>query len=107
MRWTRQRRARSSSQGRSVGPVSEATARQTNGAEARRSLLAKTGGCVRQKRAVLAPVAGAKSAEVFANPTGACKTANPPLTVAKGIRRLGQRAITRETIAPRVPEALR
>jgi hypothetical protein len=45
-------------------PVSDRDA-QTNGAEARRSLLAKTGGCVRQNRVVLAPVAGVKSAEVF------------------------------------------
>jgi hypothetical protein len=33
---------------------------QTNGAKARRSLLAKTGGCVRQNRVVPAPVAGVK-----------------------------------------------
>jgi hypothetical protein len=31
-----------------------------NGAKARRSLLAKTGGCVRQNRVDLTPVAGAK-----------------------------------------------
>jgi hypothetical protein len=36
---------------------------QTNGAIARRSLSAMTGGCVRQKRVVLAPVAGVKSVE--------------------------------------------
>jgi hypothetical protein len=34
MRWTRQRRARSSSQGGSFGLVSEETSHQTNGAEA-------------------------------------------------------------------------
>ena len=36
---------------------------QTTGANARRSLLAKTGGCVRQNRVVLAPVAGVKLTE--------------------------------------------
>ena len=36
---------------------------QTTGANARRSLSAMTGGCVRQKRVVLAPVAGVKLAE--------------------------------------------
>jgi len=36
---------------------------QTTGANARRSLSAKTGGCVRQNRVVLAPVAGVKLTE--------------------------------------------
>ena len=46
--------------GRVFGPVSIQPARQTNGAKARRSLLAETGCCVRQNRVVLAPVAGVK-----------------------------------------------
>jgi len=45
--------------------------------------LAKTGGCVRQNRVVLAPVAGVKSAEVFVSPTGSGKTFNPPTTVTR------------------------
>jgi hypothetical protein len=36
---------------------------QTTGTNARRSLSAKTGGCVRQNRVVLAPVAGVKLTE--------------------------------------------
>jgi hypothetical protein len=36
---------------------------QTTGANARRSLWAKTGGCVRQNRVILAPVAGVKLTE--------------------------------------------
>src|SRR5258708_22256689 len=45
-----------------------------DGAKARLSLLAKTGGCVRQNRVVLAPVAGVKSAEVFQTQPGSAKS---------------------------------
>jgi hypothetical protein len=45
-----------------------------DGAKARLSLLAKTGGCVRQNRVVLAPVAGVKSAEVFQTQPGLAKS---------------------------------
>jgi hypothetical protein len=38
---------------------------------------------VRQSRVVLAPVAGVKSAEVLASPTGRAKTVNSPMTVTK------------------------
>ena len=44
-------------------PVSHHRRERTNGAWALRSLLAKTGCCVRQNRVVPTPVAGAKSAE--------------------------------------------
>jgi hypothetical protein len=57
MRWTRQRRARTEIAGRAS--ACERSAR----ADERRF-------CVRQNRVVLAPVAGVKSAEVFAGPTG-------------------------------------
>jgi len=65
------------------------------------------GSCVRQKRVVLAPVAGVKSAEVFAKPDRVCKTVNSPMTEAKGIRLRGERAISRQTIAQGRPDALR
>src|SRR5258708_14092024 len=85
------------SQGR-LRSVSEQPARQTNGAKARRRLLAKTGGCVRQNRVVLAPVAGAKSAEVLRVRLGA-QNLNPPMTVTRRIRRRGEHGISRKTIA--------
>ena len=50
-------------QGRSQGGlnlVSDVQARKTNDVKARRSLLAKTGCCVRQNRVVPTPVAGVK-----------------------------------------------
>ena len=50
---------------------------------------------VRQKRVVLAPVAGVKSAEVFVSPTGSGKTANSPMMVTRRIRRQEERAISR------------
>jgi hypothetical protein len=78
-----------------------------DGAEARRSLLAKTGGCVRQNRVVLAPVAGVKSAEVLVSPTGRDKTFNPPMTVTRRIRRRGERGISRKAIAQGMPKCLR
>jgi hypothetical protein len=56
---------------------------------------------------VLAPVAGVKSAEVFVGPTGLDKTANSPMTVAKGIRRRGELDISRKAIAQGMPECLR
>ena len=63
--------------------------------------------CVRQKRVVLTPVAGVKSAEVFAKPNRVCKTVNSPMTEARGIRLRGERAISRQTIAQGRPDALR
>ena len=63
--------------------------------------------CVRQKRVVLAPVAGVKSAEVFAKPNRVRKTVNSPMTEARGIRLRGERAISRQTIAQGRPDALR
>ena len=65
------------------------------------------GSCVRQKRVVLAPVAGVKSAEVFAKPNRVRKTVNSPMTEARGIRLRGERAISRQTIAQGRPDALR
>jgi hypothetical protein len=62
---------------------------------------------VRQKRVVLAPVAGVKSAEVFVGPTGFDKTANSPMTVTRRIRRRGELAISRKAIAQGMPECLR
>jgi hypothetical protein len=68
MRWTRRRWRAGEIAGRSIRERSSGA--QDERRLARRSLLAKTGGCVRQKRVVLAPVAGVKSAEVFSGPTG-------------------------------------
>ncbi len=65
------------------------------------------GSCVRQKRVVLAPVAGVKSAEVFAKPNRVRKTVNSPMTEAKGIRLREERAISRQTIVQGRPDALR
>jgi hypothetical protein len=62
---------------------------------------------VRQNRVVLAPVAGAKSAEVFASPTGRDKAFNPPMTVTRRIRRRGERDISRKTTAQGRPDVLR
>src|SRR3982074_1067105 len=94
MRWTQQRRRGAVSQGESL--VSDQPVRRTNGAKARRSLLAKTGCCVRQNRVVLAPVAGVKSAEVLVSPTGRDKAFNSPMTVTRRIRRRGERGISRK-----------
>jgi hypothetical protein len=105
MRWTRQRRREVDIAGQ-VYPVSD-TFTQDDGAIARLSLLAKTGVCVRQNRVVLAPVAGVKSAEVFAGPTGREKTFNPSMTVTRRIRRRGERGISRKAIARGMPECLR
>jgi hypothetical protein len=52
-------------------------------------------GCGRQNRVVLAPVAGVKPAEIFVSPTGPDKIFNPPATVARRIRRRGERVISR------------
>jgi hypothetical protein len=112
MRWTRQRRAHLGSQGGSS--VSDQGApderRQSpyslfdppKSAFGRRRL-AKTGGCVRQNRVVLAPVAGVKSAEVLKAQPGFRKTANSPTTVTRRIRRRGERGISRKTIAQGMP----
>jgi hypothetical protein len=59
---------------------------------------------VRQNRVVLAPVAGVKSAEVLVSPTGRDKTFNSPMTVARRIRRRGERGISRKTIVRGMPE---
>jgi len=58
--------ARLSSQG--GFPVSDERARRRTAPKPGEALWAKTGGRVRQNREVLAPVAGVKSAEVFARP---------------------------------------
>jgi hypothetical protein len=114
MRWTRQRRRASVFAGRSS--VSERRrARRTTllspSTKLRRTCtslakrLAKTGR-VRQNRVVLAPVAGVKSAEA--------RSAQPGLIVIqsagdgdKGIRRRGERGISRKAIAQGMPDCLR
>ena len=103
MRWTRQRRARDVVAGRIFRERSLC-------ADERRCFpgFAKTSVGVhyppkhlvklargRQKRVVLAPVAGVKSAEVFVSPTGSGKTANSPMMVTRRIRRQEERAISR------------
>jgi hypothetical protein len=55
---------------------------QTNGAKARRSLLAKPGCCVRRRRVVLASVADVKLAEMR-RPDRAQTSLNPQATVTK------------------------
>jgi hypothetical protein len=93
MRWTQTRRREAVLQGEFL--VSDAGAQD----ERRRR--------VRQKRVVLAPVAGVKSAEVLVSPTGFGKTVNSPMTVTRRIRRRGERAISRKTIAQGMPDCLR
>src|ERR1700692_915014 len=69
---------------------------------ARLSLLAKTGGCVRQSRVVLAPVAGFKVlvADAIQPDRFSLK---PAATVTRRIRRRGERDISRKAIAQRMP----
>jgi hypothetical protein len=114
VRWTRQRRARRHVRRAVFRERSTACRRTALYASAKTSAGRKwlvewvgEGSCVRQKRVVLAPVAGVKSAEVFADPTGSRKTVNSPMTEAKGIRLRGERAISRQTIAQGRPDALR
>ena len=114
MRWTRQRRARRHVRRAVFRERSTACRRTALNASAKTSAGRQwlvgwvgEGSCVRQKRVVLAPVAGVKSAEVFASPTGSCKTVNSSMTEAKGIRLRGERAISRQTIAQGRPDALR
>jgi hypothetical protein len=104
MRWTRQRRREAAIAGRVSRERS--TGAQTNGAKARRSLLAKTGCCVRRSRVVLASVADVKLAEMR-RPNRAWTSLNPQATVTRGIRHRGERAISRKTIAQGRPDALR
>src|SRR5882757_5128065 len=71
---------------------------------ARLSLLAKTGGCVRQSRVVLAPVAGVKLlvADAIQPDRFSLK---PAATVTRRIRRRGERDISRKAIAQGMPDA--
>jgi hypothetical protein len=62
-----------------------------------RRRLAKTGCCVRQKRVVLAPVAGVKLAEAKSVQPRLISL-NPPTTATRRIRRRGERAISRKAI---------
>ena len=84
MRWTRQRRARECDR-RAGFPVSDRTARRTNGADPPSLKLRRTWHkpveaswrrrcCGRQNRVVLAPVAGVKSAEVLRAQPGLAQT---------------------------------
>ena len=63
----------------------------------------------RQRRVVLAPVAGVKLAEICRAQPGFGEIVNSSATVARGIRLQGERAISRKTIAqgrPGVPAHL-
>ena len=63
----------------------------------------------RQRRVVLAPVAGVKLAEIFRAQPGFRGIVNSPAMEARGIRLQGERAISRKTIAqgrPGVPAHL-
>ena len=82
MRWTRRCRAREGIAGRV-----KARERFTRRRDERHC-------CGRQKRVVLAPVAGVKSAKVFRQPNRARKTIHSPATVARRIRRRGEHAIS-------------
>jgi hypothetical protein len=87
MWWTRERR-------RAVAVAGRVEPRERSaGAQDERRL------SVRQNRVVPAPVAGVKSAEVFAGPTGRGKTVNSPMTVTRRIRRRGEHGISRKAIA--------
>jgi hypothetical protein len=61
-------------------------------------------GCVRQRRVVLAPVAGVKLAEVFRTRPGFRSTDNPSATVTRRIRRRGEHVISRKAIAQGMPD---
>jgi hypothetical protein len=112
MRWTRQCRRAMESQGR-FKPVSGRQRARRTALNPPSLKLRRTGtkpveafgagGCVRQNRVVLAPVAGVKSAEVLASPTGRGKAINSPMTVTRGIRRRGERGISRKAIAQGMP----
>jgi len=82
------------------------TARRMNGAKARRSQLAKTGGCVRQNRVDPTPVAGAKL-PVAAAIRPDRFSLKPAATVTRRIRRRGEHGISRKTIAWGMPECFR
>ena len=87
---------------------------QTNGAERLRRCfdgmhcrqVFGEGGCVRQNRVVLAPVAGVKSAEVLRAQPGWI-AANSLATVTRRIRRRGERGISRKAIAQGMSDCLR
>jgi len=62
---------------------------------------------VRQRRVVLAPVAGVKPAEVFANPTGLARPSIRRRRWQDRIRRRGEHVISRKAIARGMPECFR
>jgi hypothetical protein len=117
MRWTWQRRAREGSQGGfSVSdqparrrPALKRLRRNFGRQHMSRSKRFGGGSRGRQKRVVLAPVAGVKLMEIFRGPTGHRAIANLSAMEARGIRLQGERAISRKTIAqgrPGVPAHL-
>jgi len=118
MRWTRQCRARTESQG-GLRPVSDQPARRRPALKRLRRNLARQhmsrsrgfgrGSRGRQRRVVLAPVAGVKLAEIFRARPGFRGIVNSSATEARGIRLREERAISRKTIAqgrPGVPAHL-
>ena len=118
MRWTRQCRARTGSQG-GLRPVSDQTTRRRPALKRLRRNLARQhmsrsrgfgrGSRGRQRRVVLAPVAGVKLAEIFRARPGFRGIVNSSATEARGIRLREERAISRKTIAqgrPGVPAHL-
>jgi hypothetical protein len=115
--WTRQRRARQACSQGGIAVSEQQRAGRTafvsafakassDGYQARRSLLAKTGR-VRQNRVVLTPVAGAKSVEASRAQPGPAKPPIRVMTVTRRIRRRGERGISRKTIAQGMPDCLR
>jgi hypothetical protein len=97
LRWTRWRCAREALQGGlklCLGAVSD------------RSAQGERRCCVRQKRVVLAPVAGVKLAEADRIRPGSLGRQSAA-TEARGIRLREERAISRQTIAQGRPDALR
>jgi len=91
MRWTRQRRRARRSQGESL--VSDRPAR-------RRTALKRTAKACGSGTRCWCQVGGG-----FCGPNRAQQTFNPPMTVTTRIRRRGERAISRKTIAQGMPDA--
>jgi hypothetical protein len=104
MRWTRQRRRETASQGESL--VSDQPARRTNDALPGEAFLAKAGSCVRQNRVVPTPVAGAKLSVVKSVQPDR-SAIKPAATVTRRIRRRGEHGISRKTIAQGMPDCFR
>ena len=112
MRWTQQRRREVCSQGGlAVSEQQRADERRFRLRETSAGFylspakpVGEDGCCVRQNRVVLASVADAKPCGGASAQPGIDKSSIREVTVAKGIRRRGERGISRKAIAQGMPE---